>query len=91
MPLRPADMSVKCRVLLEARVNGYSVCYRRVKAVNELVIDGQVYAERKGIWEPAHKLQAKKGGNLIEAGFHASGYSYIRLNDRTVKQKRRWF
>lgn len=91
IPLRPADTGVKCRILLEAEVRGYSVCYRRVKNVNELVIDGQVYAERKGFLEPAHKLQARKGGHLIEAGFNASGFSYIRLNGKNVKRKRRWF
>ena len=46
--LRRADYSVKSKTLLEATAEGYRICYRRVKSVNELVINGIVYDEKKG-------------------------------------------
>ena len=44
--IRRAEDSVKSRILLEARTHGYKICYRRVKNVNELVINGYVYAPK---------------------------------------------
>lgn len=89
--LRSADMTVKDRILLEATESGYVMCYRRVKFVNELVINGQVYAERKGFLEFAHKLCARVGGHTIEAGYSADNFSYICFDGKVIKRKRRWF
>ncbi len=90
--LRPADLSVKARALLETQVLGHTVTYRRVKKVNELVIDGNVYAEYEGVVEFDHSLKARVDGHWIEAGFDSRrSISYITLDGQTVTAKRRWF
>lgn len=88
--LRMADESVKCRILLEARAEGYHICYRRVKSVNELVVNGRVYDEKAGVIEFAHKLSAMVDGHRIEAGLDTGGYSFIILDGNLLKHKRRW-
>ncbi len=89
-PLRAADTSVKSRVLLETTVLGHNVCYRRVKKVNELVIDGQVYDEYAATIERPHVLKATLGGHDIAAGYDGSR-SYIFLDDEQVAKKLRWY
>lgn len=86
---RPADMSVKARVLLESEVLGHRVCYRRVKQVNELVIDGMVYDEIAMGLETAHALNAQIDGHLIQAGFDGVGFSYLAVDGQQVERKRR--
>jgi len=78
---------VKSRILLEARVQGYQICYRRVKSTNELVINGRVYDEKKGIIEFAHKLCATVDGHEIEAGYDSDSYSYILFDGEMIQRK----
>jgi len=87
--LRRADDSVKSRPLLEATAKGYKICYRRVKSVNELVINGIVYDEKKGIIEFAHRLSAVIDGHKIEAGYDEAGYSYIIFDGKRIAEKQR--
>ncbi len=89
--IRRADMEVKYRVLSEAKVEDYVICYRRVKSVNELVINGYVYDEKKGVVEFAHNLYASVNGHIIEAGFDGAAYSYILFDGNRIKQDRRRF
>lgn len=89
VPLRRADQTAKCRILLETTVNGYCISYRRIKHVNELVINGQVYDEKKGIIEFAHKLLGVVDGHTVEAGFDEDDYSYISFDDERIKEKKR--
>ena len=88
--LRYADTAVKSRTLLEADVQGYQICYRRVKSTNELVINGRVYDERKGIIEFAHKLCATVDGHKIEVGYDKQSFSYIIFDGNEVARKKRW-
>ena len=87
--LRHADMDVKCKILLEAKVKGYAICYRRVKSVNELVINGLVYAEKKGVIEFQHALRATVDGHVIVAGLDDLSYSYIEFDGELVNYKER--
>ena len=87
-PLRYAE-EVKCKILLEQEIGRYRICYRRVKSVNELVINDRVYAEKKGIIEFKHALVAVVDGHRIEAGLDAESYSYIEFNGKRVAQKLR--
>ena len=87
--LRRADGSVKSKPLLEATVEGYRICYRRVKSVNELIINGIVYDERKGIVEFAHNLSAVIDGHKIEAGYDEDSYSYIVFDGERIAEKER--
>lgn len=89
IPLRSAESDVRHRVLLEARVAGYKICYRRVGSVNELVVNGFVYAERKGIIEFTHALTALIDGHRIEAGLDENSYSYITLDGELLEYRER--
>lgn len=90
-PLRRADEDEKFRVLAECEVFGHVVCYRRVKRVNELVVDGYVYDEFEALVEGAHKLEAKIDGRLICAGFDGAAHSYISVDGETVVRKMRLY
>ena len=87
--LRYADYDVKSRTLLEANVDGYEICYRRVKSVNELVINGRVYDEKKAVLEFEHNLSAVVGGHTIEAGLDDTCSSYICFDGSLIKHKMR--
>lgn len=87
--LRVADTDVKSRTLLEASVQGYQICYRRVKSTNELVINGRVYDEVKAVIEFKHKLCAQLDGHHIEAGLDHQDYSYILFDGELIKEKKR--
>ena len=88
-PVRRADRSVKVRILLEARVEDYEICYRRVKSVNELVINGIVYDEKKAVIEFTHNLSAVVDGHTIEAGLSDDSYSYIMFDGECLANKQR--
>ncbi len=89
--LRIADMDVKSRVLLETEALGHTVTYRRVKRVNELVIDGNVYDEIEALVEFAHSLKATVDGHLIEVGFDGKAYSYLNIDGEMVAKKIRLY
>lgn len=87
--LRNSDPDKKHRVLLKAQVQGYEIVYRRIRSVNELVINGLVYDEKKGIIEFAHRLTASVGSHIIEAGLNEDSYSYILFDGTEIKRKKR--
>ena len=86
-----ADEEVKARTLLEAEAAGHKIVYRRVKRVNELVIDGKVYDEYVALLEFAHTLKACVDGHTIEAGIANSGQSFIVDDGQIITQKLRFF
>ncbi len=86
--IRRADTLCKYKTLLEASVDGYKICYRRVKTVNELVVNGCVYDEYKALIEFDHSLSAKIDGHTIKAGYY-SEYSYIAFDGNRIAQKKR--
>lgn len=90
-PLRYADMAEKFRVLLEADAHGKHICYRRVKRVNELVINGYVYAEFEALVEPPHELSATLGGHTFSAGTDKSSRSYIKADGEILAKKLRLY
>lgn len=88
--LRNADEGKRGRILLSASVQEFCIVYRRVRFVNELVVNGKVYDERKAVMETSHNLFASIGGHIIEAGFDSdSSGSYIRFDDQTIAEKQR--
>ena len=88
-PVRRANRSFKVKILLEARVENYEICYRRIKSVNELVINGIVYDEKKAVIEFAHNLSALVDGHTIEAGLSDDSYSYIMFDGECLAKKQR--
>lgn len=87
--IRQADEAVKYRVLLEANTQGYHICYRRVKLVNELVVNGIVYDEYKALLEFPHNLSVSLNGHTIEAGLDAGEDSYILFDGYRIEEKKR--
>ena len=86
--IRKADRDAKHKVLLEKRVLYFDICYRRVKHINELVINGNVYAELEGVLEFAHTLEAHIDGHHITAGY-AGMHSFISVDGEVVAKKTR--
>lgn len=84
--LRKADKDVKHRVLLQKRMFNMDICYRRVKRVNELVINGNVYDEFEALAEPAHTLEAYVDGHHIEAIYNGT-HSIINVDGQKVASK----
>ena len=89
-PLRSMDRDAKSRVLAEAELGGHKICYRRVKKVNELVVDGMVYDEYVATLEMRHELYARVGGHDICVGYD-SARSYIFVDGNQLVSKMRWY
>ena len=89
--IRIADTNVKSRILLETNALGHTITYRRVKRVNELVIDGKVYDEIEALVEFAHSLQAHIDGHSIEVGFDGKIHSYLKIDGQLVAKKMRLY
>jgi hypothetical protein len=90
-PLRPADISVKSRTLLEYSSNGHNILYRRVKRTNELVIDGYVYDEYTALSELSHALTANLDGHRYMVGFDSrASTSFVKIDGITMIEKRRF-
>lgn len=88
-PLRNADKVKKEKILLSVGVKDFCIIYRRIKFVNELVVNGMVYDEKKAVLEFLHNLSAVIDGHTVEAGYSDDAYSYIRFDGQTVARKRR--
>ena len=87
---RIADTKKKGRVLASAKIRKYNVVYRRLGRVNELIVNGIVYDEKKALLEVAHKLCCTIDGHKIEAGYDARlRESYISFDDDVVSEKSR--
>lgn len=87
--LRAADMTVKHRVFLEAEANGQKIVYRRVKNVNELVINGFVYAEIAMVVETPHELTAHINGHDYAVGINDASRMYIVADGEVLAKKLR--
>lgn len=90
-PLRRMDMEAKARVLAETDAFGHHICYRRVKRVNELIVDNYVYADVEMMIESAHALNAVVDGHVIQAGFDGAAHSFIRVDGETFAKKLRLY
>lgn len=86
--LRVAE-DVKCRVFLEAEVAGMHIVYRRVKCINELVINGCVYDEYEALIEYPHNLIAYVNGHKVEACSDKSSRLKILVDSELIVKKMR--
>lgn len=90
VPLRP-DMS-RGRVLLEGEYQGLKLSVRRSFGLTELIADGKVYAERRGIVEGPYRLAARVGGVMISTEMEQKiGYMmmYLYADGNVLAQKKR--
>jgi hypothetical protein len=81
-----ADMDVKAKILLQTEKDGFVITYRRVKRVNELVINGNVYDEYEALIENHHILSGVISGRTIEAGYDGFN-SYITIDGEIIAKK----
>ena len=88
--IRTADTSVKSRVLLELKAFDHVIVYRKVKTVNELVIDGYVYDEYVARMEMPHVLTANIDGHAIAVGYNGN-MSYATIDGQQAATKVRWY
>ena len=86
IPLRAADTETKARVFIEYSIYGHNIVYRRIGKINELVIDGNVYAEYTAKMEFSHTLTAYIDGHEICAGLNASN-SFLAVDGITLINK----
>lgn len=84
---RRAETDVKFRILAKAEYNGHSIILRRVKRINELIIDGYVYDEIEMLVETPHILSAKINGELIQAGMRYPSFGFISVNGKEIAKK----
>lgn len=89
--LRKADFSIKSRILLETEYHGLHICYRRVKRVNELIINCNVYDDIEMLLESSHALNARINGHTYQVGFDGLAHSYLRVDGQTVIKKLRLY
>ncbi len=87
--LRVADPDVKARTLCKADYDGHIIEYRRVKRVNELVIDGHVYDEVEMLAETPHTLSARVFGHTFTAGIGFDSHSTISVDGNEIARKLR--
>ena len=85
--LRPADLEVKARILLECEAYGHTITYRRVKRTNELVIDNNVYGEYTALVEMPHLMTANLGGHSFAAGTDNTSHMIITVDGQVAKTK----
>lgn len=84
--LRIAE-DTKCKIFLEEEVLGKQVIYRRVKRVNELVINGKVYDEYEALVEMPHALYANIDDHRIEVGCNSASRIYLSVDGEVIKSK----
>ncbi len=87
--LRRADNEVKSRTLLQAEESGYQIVYRRVKKVNELIVNGVVYDEYEALVEVPHTLSAVVDGHKIEVMYDDKSHMYIIFDGKQIAKKLR--
>ncbi|MBE6764079.1 MAG: hypothetical protein E7553_07015 [Ruminococcaceae bacterium] len=85
----PADETVKARILAETEFAGFHIVYRRVKRVNELVINGYVYDTYEALMEQPHTLNASINGTEIQCGTDTTSHIFITVNGETLVKKLR--
>lgn len=84
-PIRRAEDAEDATVLAQAQTPIGFICYRSVDRVNELVINGYVYAEIELLVETAHELRAIYDGHLVQAGLiPGSAIRYINLDGQQI-------
>lgn len=91
LPIRRIDEEEKCRVLLEGSYATYHVVYRRVKNMNQLVINNYVYDEMKLVIEPAHSLTARVDDHEFVVGYDGRSCSYFLVDGNEIAKKVRMF
>lgn len=87
--LRMADPDQKAKTFVEADFGAFHISFQRAKRVNELIINGRVYAEYEVLVETAHTLSATVGGHKIEACYDGKIMTFIYVDGKEIAKKKR--
>jgi hypothetical protein len=87
--LRMADPDGKAKTFVEADFGAFHISFQRAKRVNELIVNGRVYAEFEVLFESAHTLEAVVGGHKIEAGYDGKIMTFIKVDGKELAKKAR--
>lgn len=90
-PIRRIGEEEKCRILLETEHCGRRIVYRRIKRMNQLVINDYIYDEIELLVEPAHSLYATLDGHKYEVGFDGAARSFCKVDGQIVAKKLRLY
>ena len=89
-PLRGDEK--KGRILIAADYEGLQISVKRTYGLTELIVDGNVYDEFIGVFEPDYSLTAHMQDKKIVAMCKSlSGLMYLYVNDVLIAKKRRWY
>lgn len=87
--LRMADPDGKAKTFVEADYGALHISFQRAKRVNELIVNGKVYAQYEVLFESAHTLEAVVGGHKIEAGYDGKIMTFIYVDGKEIAKKKR--
>ena len=85
---RAVDWNQKGKIRVQAEAIGHKIYFRRVKRINELIVDDQVYADIELLIEPAHSVEAMIDGHDVQAGYDGAITCYIKIDGKIVAKKR---
>jgi len=85
--LRPESM--KGRVILAQIVGSLDIKVKRLFGVTELIVNGMVYAEKKGIIESAYTLEARVENVPIQATMDAAANMCLYVDGSLLEKKKR--
>lgn len=88
--LHAVDYAAKGKIIMIYDIAGYTVGYRRVGRINELIINKMVYDTLDtGAYEQPHELCAYVDGHEFVVGTGADAQAFIRFDGEVVRKKQR--
>ena len=81
----------KFRVLVSAEHGGDHIEVRRSYGLTELVVNGRLYGQRKGVTETEYEISARVGGREIATRMTLGGKQTIEVDGEVIAQKQRLF
>ena len=82
-----ADPDKKVKTFIETDYGSLHISFQRAKRVNELVVNGRVYAQYEVLVETAHTLEAVVGGHRICAVYDGKMLTYIYVDGKEIAKK----
>lgn len=79
----------KGRVILSQNYNDLEIVIKRVFGTTELIINGIVYAEKKGLVETNYILEACIDDTIIKAAMDTSAFMCLYVNGNLLSKKKR--
>ncbi len=85
--LRMADPDSKVKTFVEADFGALHIAYVRARRVNELIVNGRVYAEFEVLVEKEHTLSAIVDGHEITVGYDGKIMTFINVDGSEIAKK----